>query len=102
MGMTKQEVNDFVKPYKDNYGWELIARSGNDNETNDNYLYHFVDDANISIVINPVNKGFSFSKVVDFLFRLKSEEFTPLDYKNHFEQNYLRFRKIVIDKGLNN
>lgn len=99
--MTEQEVEVFAKKYKEMYGWTLIARSGNGNETDDTYLYHFVDDANVCIVINPVNKGFSFSKIVDFVFRLKSDEFTPLDYNDHFERNYLRFRKLVIEKQLN-
>ena len=98
--MTEKEILEFVEPYKDKYGWSLIARSGNGNQTDDTYSYLFVDDANICITINPVNKGFSFSKRVDFLFSLKSDEFTPLDYQDHFERNYLRFRKIVVEKQL--
>lgn len=98
--MTEKEVNEFVQPYKEQYGWSLYARSGNKDKTDDSYNYLFVDDANICITINPTNKGFSFSKIVDFLFQLKSNEFTPLDYPNHFESNYLRFRKIVIEKQL--
>lgn len=99
--MTEQEVNEFIKPYKENYGWQLVARSGNGDRTDDSYRYHFVDDANICIIINPNNKGFSFNKNVDWIFKLKSDEFTPLDYPNHFEKNYLRFRKIVLEKELN-
>lgn len=98
--MTEQEVNEFAKPYKKNYGWTLISRSGNGNRTDDSYLYNFVDDANICITINPVNKGFCFSKVVDWVFQLKSGEFTPLDYEDHFKKNYLHFRKIVLEKDL--
>lgn len=98
--MTGKEVDEFVKPYKDNYGWQLVARSGDGDRTDDSYKYHFVDDLNMCIIINPNNKGFSFSKSVDFLFRLVSDEFSPLDYPNHFERNYLRFRKIVLEKGL--
>ena len=101
--MTEHEINKFIQPYEKEYGWSLVARSGNSSSgrTNDTYLYHFVDDANICITINPVNKGFSFSKTVDFLFKLRSDEFTPLDYPNHFEKNYLRFRQIVLQKQLN-
>ena len=99
--MTEQEVESFAKPYKEKYGWQLMARSGNDSKSYDNYLYHFVDDARVCIIINPENKGFSFSKIVDWIFRLASEEFTPLDYSDHFEKNYLRFRKIVLEKQLN-
>ena len=98
--MTKKEIDEFVKQYEDLYGWTLLARCGNDNNAYDTYEYHFVDDANICIIINPVNKGFRFSKNVDFLFKLKSDEFTPLDYEDHFIRNYLRFRKIVIEKQL--
>lgn len=98
--MTKLEINEFVQPYERAYGWNLIAQSG-DGEHDDAYLYYYVDDANICITINPVNKGFSFSKKVDFLFELRSDEFTPLDYKDHFVRNYLRFRKIVLQKNLN-
>lgn len=100
MVMTEQEINKFVQPYKEEYGWSLISRSGNGNITDDAYLYHFVDDANICIIINPVNKGFRFSKSVDILFKLQSDEFTPLDYQDHFNKNYLRFRKIVLQKQL--
>ena len=101
MNMTEREIDEFVKPYKENYGWQLRARSGNGNRTDDSYLYHFVDDANICIIINPTNKGFSFNKTVDWVFKFKSDEFTPLDYPDHFEKNYLRFRKIVLEKELN-
>ena len=96
--MTEHEINKFVQPYKKEYGWSLVARSGNGNQIDDTYLYHFVDDANICIIINPVNKGFAFRKTVDFLFKFQSDEFTPLDYPDHFEKNYLRFRKIVLQR----
>lgn len=99
--MTEREIMDFVRPYKEKYGWRLIARSGNGNRTDETYNYVFVDDANICITINPMSKGFCFIKNVDFLFKLKSDEFTPLDYPSHFEKNYLRFRKIVLVKQLN-
>ena len=100
MPLTNKEIMDFAEPYINNYGWELMSRGGNDLNNLDTYLYHFIDDAGICITINPNNKGFSFSKNVDFLFRLSSNEFTPFDYKNHFIKNYIRFRKIVIEKNL--
>ena len=99
--MTENEINEFIQPYKKEYGWSLIARSGNGNQTDGTYLYHFMDDANICITLNPVNKGFSFSKSVEFIFKLQSDEFTPLDYQDHFIKNYLKFRKIVLQKQLN-
>ena len=99
--MTEHEINEFCHPYKEKYGWILFARSGNSNRIDKTYSYVFIDDANICITINPTNKGFMFSKSVDFLFKLSSDEFTPLDYKDHFEKNYLRFRKIVLEKQLN-
>ena len=99
--MTESEINEFSKLYKEMYGWQLMARSGNKDRTDDTYNYHFVDDANICIIINPNNKGFSFHKIVDGVFKLKSGEFTPLDYPDHFNKNYLRFRKIVLTKQLN-
>ena len=98
--MTKKEIDEFVKPYKEEYGWELMARSGNKEQIDDTYSYNFVDDANICITINPVNKGFSFRKIVDYVFELRSNEFTPLDYPNHFDKNYKRFRKVVLLKQL--
>lgn len=98
--MTKKEVYDFIEPYEQQYEWQLVMRSGNKDRTDDTYRYHFVDNANIGIMINPVNKGFSFHKSVDSVFELTSCEFTPLDYPDHFERNYLRFRKIVLEKNL--
>ena len=98
--ITYQEVREFFKPYEDKYGWILMARSGNGDRTDDSYRYHFVDDANICIVINPTNKGFRFIKSVDGVFELKSDECTTFDYPNHFERLYLRFRNIVITKRL--
>lgn len=64
--MTGKEIDKFAEKYIKNYGWDLVARSGNGDQTDDTYLYLFVDDANICITINPVNKGFSFTKKVDF------------------------------------
>ena len=98
--MTQAEVYTFVERYQNLYDWSLYSRSGNKNITDDTYLYHFMDDLNISITINPNNKGFRFTKIVDNVFKLSSDEFTPLDYKDHFERNYLRFRNIVLSKNL--
>lgn len=98
--MNQQEIEAFVEPYKEKYGWSLIARSGNGGLEDADYSYLYVDDAGICITIDPVDKGFSFSKNVDFLFKLKSGKFTPLDHKDHFEKNYLRFRNIVLEKQL--
>lgn len=98
--MTQAEVEEFSKSYKEQYGWTLFSRSGNGNHTDDTYLYNFIDDIGICITINPTNKGFSFRKIVDGVFELRSNEFTPLDYPDHFYKNYIRFRKIVIQKEL--
>ena len=98
--MTQSEVYEFIDRYIKIYDWYLCFRSGNKNITDDTYLYHFIDDLNISITINPNNKGFRFTKIVDNVFTLSSDEFTPLDYKDHFEKNYLRFRNIVLSKNL--
>ncbi len=98
--MTREEIDAFVALYQEKYKWQLVARSGNGDKTDDSYLYHFVDDINIGITINPSNKGFKFSKTVDWVFNLQSGELTPLDYQDHFERNYLRFRKIILEKNL--
>ena len=43
---------------------------------------------------------------VDFVFKLKSDEFTPWDYKRsendktHFETFYERFRRNVVEKQI--
>jgi len=99
--MNEQEIKQFIKPYEEVYGWQLFARCGNGVQDSDTYSYEFIDDANICITINPVNKNFSFNKNVEFLFELKSNEFSPLDHPGHFEKNYLKFRRIVLEKGLN-
>jgi len=99
--MNEQEIEQFINLFKNLYGWNLYARCGNGKQDYDTYTYKYVDDANICITINPVNKNFSFSKNVDFLFELKSNAFSPLDHPGHFEKFYLKFRNIVLDKGLN-
>ena len=99
--MSEQEIKQFIKPYEDLYRWQLYARCGNESQDFDTYLYEYVDDAGVCITINPVNKNFSFRKNVEFLFELKSNNFSPLDYPGHFEKFYLKFRRIVLEKGLN-
>jgi hypothetical protein len=92
--MSQKEIYDFLEPYIDLYDLKLWSREGNP-DSGKEYNYRFIDDLGINILINPNNKGFSFSYIVDFIFRLESDEFTPLDYTNHFDKAYLRFRKIV-------
>ena len=100
MVMTQKEIDDFISIYRETYGVTLFAISGNKDITDDTYLYHFVDDIGIAIIINPNTKSFKFSTSID-VFKLSSDDFSPLDYPDHFRRNYLRFRKLVremIDK----
>lgn len=92
--MNEKEIYDFLKSYIVLYDFRLWSREGKA-DSGKEYSYRFLDDLGINILINPNNKGFSFSYIVDFVFTLNSYEFTPLDYKDHFDKQYMRFRKIV-------
>lgn len=104
--ITQTEIEAFFRKFIDKYDWRLVARMGTGNKTDDSYDYLYVDDIGISITLNPNNKGFRFLYTVDFLFKLKSDEFTPWDFQRddtdltHFEKNYVRFRKVVKEKNL--
>lgn len=98
--MTEQEIKNIIQPYIDAYDWMLMARSGNGLGSISEYNYHYVDNKGICIIINPVSKSFEFRKSVDFIFELNSGDFSPLDYPNHFEKFYKKFRNVVIEKGL--
>ena len=50
--------------------------------------------------LHPVDKSFRFEKIVDYVFKFDSGTFSPIDYEDHFEKNYLHFRNIVEDKVL--
>lgn len=102
--ISDTELKQFFQPYMDQYNWSLVTRSSGKQsiiDHMDTYDYSFIDDAGIMITLNPNNKGFRFMKIVGFLFKLTSDEFTPWDFKDHFEKNYMRFRNIVISKDLN-
>lgn len=90
--MSEKELMDCINPFKEKYDWSLIARSG-PAEGGDKYLYIFIDDIGINIIVNPNNKNFRFEKIVDKIFFLKSPNMSPIDYENHFEKMYEKFRQ---------
>lgn len=98
--MTQNEIQTIIEPFVKLYNWSLHSRAGNSNNDFSTYSYNYIDDAGIVITINPVTKEFSFKISVDYLFTLSSDAFSPIDYKNHFEMMYTRFRNLVITKNL--
>ena len=104
--VTENEIKEFFKDIMKTYNWSLIARMGHGDKTDETYDYLYIDDLGISITLNPNNKGFQFMISVDFVFKLKSDEFTPWDYKRsengktHFETFYERFRRNVVEKQI--
>lgn len=108
-GMTgpvkKEEIDEFFKDYIDKYSWRLIARmsEGAPSDDTDDYLY--IDDLGISIILNPNNLGFNFSKNIGLVFKLKSDMFSPWDARyedniSHFHKYYMKFRDMVIAKAM--
>ena len=102
--ISEKDLRAMMDKYIKMYNWMLFARCSTENsgvtEERDTYAYSFIDDLNINILIDPVSKSFEFTKIVDNAFKLESGEFSPIDYPDHFERFYMKFRKIVIEKEL--
>lgn len=92
--MSKKDIETILGKYVPDF--RLVLRQGNPSEKDKEYLYVYTDDIGIYITIDPNDKSFSFSFIVDMLFKLSSENMSPIDYPNHFSKMYDKFRKNVI------
>ena len=103
--VSKEEIEEFFMDHIKEYGWRMIARMGNAEHKDDTWDYLYIDDSGIEITLNPNIKGFRFSKNVNYVFRLKSGEFSTWDYAyedglTHFEKYYKKFRDLIVSKDL--
>lgn len=92
--MSEKEMLDYLKPYEDAFGVHLWATSNGIEEGEDDY--HFMDDLGICITVNPKQKIFDFSAMIDSVFRLTSGRLGQFDNKTRFEGLYYRFRDVVL------
>lgn len=101
--VKQEEIEEFFKEYMEKYNWRLIARMTEKCTTDDTAEYMYMDDLGISILINPCNLGFTFTKSVGVVSELISHMMTPWnekceDNRGHFEMCYKRFRDLVSSK----
>ena len=92
---SEEEIKKLMKPYSERFNLQMFCKQGTPVKGNDTTMYDccFMDDLNVSVIISP-DGNFRFERIVD-LFKLSSQKMSPVDYPDHFERMYLRFRKTV-------
>lgn len=91
--MTEQEVKDIMKPYCEEFGASLVMRTGSGSGSTTAYNYVYVDELGANVIINPNDGSFRFDAIVDWLFKLTSNDMSPITNHKHFDGSYRRFRK---------
>lgn len=96
MKFTEEYIKRVLEPYKNEFGLSLIMKCGNPNVMKeDEYDCVFCDDLGVNIRVT--TKGeFSFDKQIAYVYRLTSPKMSPIDYKDHFDRSYRRFRDTVM------